>query len=366
MWMRVSIVIILALLVAGCDLNTGSSARKTKVKKSSTQTSVTSSVSPSLTQQEVIANTEASTVHITGRVGSGYVFGTGVVIDETKGWILTNAHVISGTSTLTVTLPDHTQPNARVIGQAPCEDIAVLEINQNPGGLQAIPFGEDQSVEQGDDVTAVGYPESFQDPFSADVKPTSTTGTVSTTGISAEPDESLPRYESLIQHQAFLNHGNSGGPLVDDQGRLIGINTLVNDMRPSGEPIQGQFYAISIDAIKQLLPRLETGENVGYVGWSLMANSPELAAQFAEVYGSQPPTSDGLLALGSDPGTPAYKHAIQAGDVIERVDGSPVSTVAELCAIVQSHGPGDVLTVDGESIDNGGSPYTWSEDIKLP
>jgi Trypsin-like peptidase domain len=234
MRMRLAIVIILALLVAGCDLNTGSSAQKTKVKKSSIKASVTSSVSPSLTQQEVIANTVASTVHITGRVGSDYVFGTGVVIDENKGWILTNAHVISGTSTLTVTLPDHGQLNARVIGQAPCEDLAVLEITQNPGDLQAIPLGEDDSVEQGDDVTAVGYPESFQDPFSADIKPTATTGTVSTTGISAEPDPSLPRYDSLIQHQAFLNHGNSGGPLVDDRGQLIGINTLANDMRPSG------------------------------------------------------------------------------------------------------------------------------------
>jgi len=288
-----------------------------------------------------------------------------VIIDATEGFVLTNAHVISGTSTITVTLPNHAQVHARVLGQAPCDDVAVLELNPNPGGLQAIELGQDGDVEQGDSVTAIGYPESYQDPFSSDVKPTATTGTVSTTGISAEPDASLPRYDSLIQHQAPVNHGNSGGPLVDDQARLIGINTLANDIGPSGEAIQGQYYAIGIDSIKQLLPTLEAGQNTGYVGWNLMANGADLDAQFTEAFGFQPPTSEGLLALGSDPGSPAYKHAIQAGDVIVAIDGSSVSTVPEICDVIESHGPGDVLTVDGVTTQDDGSLMDWTENIRL-
>jgi S1-C subfamily serine protease len=360
---RVAILIVVALVLVGCQDNSSEKARKTRAKKPTTQATATSA---SLTQQEVIADTEASTVRISGRIGESYVFGSGVVIDQTQGWILTNAHVVSGTSTLKVTLPDHQQVSARVLGQAPCDDIAVLELNPNPGDLPAIEMGQDEDIQQGDSVTAIGFPESYQDPFSENVSPTATTGTVSNTGISAEPDPSLPRYDSLIQHQAPVNHGNSGGPLVDAQARLIGINTLANAIGPSGEPIQGQYYAISIDAINELLPTLGSGQDIGYVGWSVLANSPDLSAQFAEAFGYAPPASDGLLALGSDPGSPASRHGFQAGDVIEAVDGSSVSTVPELCGVIESHGPGDVLTVAGVTIADDGTPISYTENIRIP
>jgi len=362
-----AIVVTVAILLCSCQDGSSPTARKSRVKKSSSQreTVTASSTSPSLSQQEIIADAEASTVHITARVGSNYAFGTGVVIDGSNGWILTNAHVISGASALTVTLPDHSQAHATVLGQAPCDDIAVLELSPNPGDLQAMELGDAAALQAGDSVTVIGFPESWQDPFSADMIPTANTGTISIARTSAEPDDSLPRYDSLIQHQAPVNHGNSGGPLVDDEGQLIGINTLVNTIGPSG-PIQGQYYAISIDAIQQLLPILEAGEDVGYLGWSLLSNSADLDSQFAEVFGYPPPASDGLLAVGSEPGSPAYKHGVEAGDLIRAVDDSPVSTVAELCDVLESHGPGDVLVVDGETIGDDGTPFSWSEQIKLP
>src|SRR4051812_42133478 len=97
MRVRLTIFVMLALLLFSCQ-ESSSTARKSKVQKTTTKTATaTVSTSPSLSQQQIISDAEASTVHITGRLGSGYVFGTGVVIDAAQGWILTNAHVISGT-----------------------------------------------------------------------------------------------------------------------------------------------------------------------------------------------------------------------------------------------------------------------------
>jgi serine protease Do len=224
-----------------------------------------------------------------------------------------------------------------------------------PRNLRAIELGDDEDVEEGDTVTAIGFPESLQDQLSPDTKPTATNGIVSATDISAEPDPSLPRYDSLIQHQAPVNHGNSGGPLVDDQARLVGINTLANTLGSSGEAIQGQYYAISVDSIKPLLPTLESRQNSSYVGWNLLALTPDVAAAYTEALGLPPPTFEGLVALGSDPGSPASKLPMQPGDVIVAVDGSPVSTVGEICGVVESHGPGDVLSVDGVTTQEDGT-----------
>jgi serine protease Do len=235
-------------------------------------------VSPFHTEAQLIARVAKSTVKLVGTVGKDTSEGSGVIVDASRSLVLTNAHVISGVVALKVVLNDGTDVAGRVLAQAPCDDLAVVEITQKPAAaasLVALPLGDSATLQAGDNVTALGYPTSLQQ--SGKEKPSATEGIVSALDIGAEFDASLPKYVSLIQHQAPINPGNSGGPLVDDHGRLVGINTLANTLA-NGRAIQGQYYAISVNHIKQLLPTLSAGKSSSNLGWDIIPNSPEVVS----------------------------------------------------------------------------------------
>jgi len=317
-----------------------------------------------LTPQEVIESAKPATVELFGKVGDSTVGGSGVVYDAANGRILTNAHVVEGVSQLKVKVGDQlpTLP-ARVVGQAPCDDLAVVQLGQLPPDLAELPLGDSATVENGDHVTVLGYPSGFQ---RAQQQAVSTTeGTVSNPSvIGNQISADLPRYQSLIQHQAPVNPGNSGGPLVDDQGDVIGINALTS--APEGN--QGQYFAISINQAKSVLPQLEAGDNPAYIGLSTvplrMYPDQALAADFAYQYGSDVVDEaravhlskrdyDGLYVLSSELGSPARRADIFPGDLIERIDGTRVTTVPKYCSILRSAAPGQTLAVDTRILTDG-------------
>jgi S1-C subfamily serine protease len=197
---------------------------------------------------------------------------------------------------------------------------------------------------------------------------TYTDGTISNPSTSAEIGANSPKYPSLIQHQAPVNHGNSGGPLVDDFGRLIGLNTLTGAGSDEGNQTQGQYYAISVDRIKQaLLADLTSGHSVDDLGWTLEPVSSDLLYSFydqdladavIDFLNSQEETS-GLMVLGTEPGSVAARNHFVLGDYITAINDTPVTSLADVCEIVQSKQPGSTLRVAGRLL----SPDTASDDF---
>lgn len=357
-----------ALLITAC----GSGEQRTATSVVTTPTTVAK-----LTSQQVFDLAKPSTVSLRAKQGKSDVGGTGVIIDAAKGLILTNAHVVSGTAALKAKVNDTTETAARVLGTAPCEDIAVVQMTTVPPDLKAIKFGSSASVRNQDEVVVLGYPASFADP--ALQKIVSTNGTVQSPNVAAEPDPSLPRYASTIQHSATVNPGNSGGPLLNDKGELIGINSLGNQKRG----VENQFYAISIDHIKQFLPDLTGGKSQADPGWDIAPFAQVPLADVFEItgYGTRAEGQqadqllaenniDGMFVFGTNPNSPADQAKIEGGDLIETIDNVPVTTAKAVCDILQSASPGQTLAVGGRYLTSGDGTQAfgskWAVKLTLP
>ena len=268
--------------------------------------------------------------------------GTGVVVDAKRGFVLTNDHVVAGATSVKARLDNGEEVNARVRGQAPCEDLAVIELSPQPRGLKSATLGRSAGLKAGDKVTALGFPGAFEEDIT-ERKLQSTEGTISSKPGPATLGGSLPNLPAVIQHQAPISPGNSGGPLFDDTGEVVGINTLA---ATSDSGAQNQNGAIAIDRAKSLLPGLENGEDSAYVGWSIQ-NIAEL--------------DNGLFVISVDSNSPADKGHMLFGDRIDKVDNTGVGGVPDVCDILGSKAAGDSVKVAGVELD--GSPYTTT--IKL-
>jgi S1-C subfamily serine protease len=356
-----------------------------------------------LTAQQVIAHATPSVVRIQGTTGAG----SGVVIDAQRQLVLTNAHVVVGNTALKAQLGNDTTTTSplRLVAASTCDDLAVVKLVTPIQNLKALPLGASASVRAGDAVTVLGFPGSFQTAAGgqqAGIQQASTvvanTGTVSQVNIQASPDPSLPTYQSLIVHQAPTNHGNSGGPLLNQQGQVIGINTLGN---PDN---QGQYYSIAIDYVKRLLPDLQAGQSHGLLGWNLeqlAADDPNLTPTLQRLYSDDPsyvpdasklasdtarflqarPPTTGMYDSGDQPGSPADKSNL-AGYLIVSINGTPVRTMSDVCGIVNSASPGQTLRIVDYNIDTGSDSsqltseqwiagvnfhsYTYYTDMKMP
>ncbi|HEX2275037.1 MAG TPA: S1C family serine protease [Acidimicrobiales bacterium] len=335
------------------------------------ETAPTTTAPRKLTSREVFEAARPSTVALFAKRGTADVGGTGVIFDAAKGLVLTNAHVVSGTAALKARINDQTEVPARILATAPCEDLAVVQLATVPPDLKAVPFGTSAAVQNQDEVVALGYPTSFSNP--AEQKLVSTSGTVQSPNVAAEPDPSLPRFPSAIQHSATINPGNSGGPLLNDRAELIGINTLRN-IGTRQQPIQGQYYAIAIDHIKPLLPDLTAGRSQADPGWNIAPFSQVPLADVFEAtgYGTRSEgveadrllaanDIDGIFVFGATPDSPADEANIELGDLIERINNVPVTTVKEVCDILQSASPGQTLEVRGRYLTNEGPEQDFGD-----
>ncbi|HXZ50304.1 MAG TPA: trypsin-like peptidase domain-containing protein [Usitatibacter sp.] len=249
--------------------------------------------------------------------------GSGVIVSR-EGYILTNDHVVDGVSDIQVTLQGGRTLPGRIVGTDPDTDLAVVRITAS--GLTPITFGHSDQTRVGDVVLAIG------DPFM--VGQTVTMGIVSAVGreISSNP------FGSFIQTDAAINPGNSGGALVDINGDLIGINTLIFS-RSGG--YQGIGFAIPVGLAKHVMEQIiETGGVTrGWLGVELGDITPELA----ESLGLK--DTRGAIVGAIERDSPAEKGGMKLGDVIVAVNGSPVAdTTATLNAIAEMH-PGKSVPV---------------------
>ena len=259
--------------------------------------------------------------------------GSGWVLDAGRGLVVTNFHVVNGAERFQVGVADSPR-TARLVAAAPCDDLAMLQVD-DPAGMRAFPLGSQDDVEQGDPVVALGYPANA----SLEDKLTSTTGNVSVTHTSVRvPSPDAAPLENVIQTDAALSPGNSGGPLIDRQGHLIGVNTAILTSLGSS-PVNGQGYAIGVDRVREIADALRDGRSQGWGGFGLaFPPADELAEK------QVPP---GVVATTPVPGTEAARTGF-GGVLITKINGAPLEpTMQSYCSAVHTVGSGDsaVLSV---------------------
>jgi S1-C subfamily serine protease len=275
----------------------------------------------------------------------GTATGSGFVVDD-EGTILTNAHVVDGADQVTVSFEEGGESiDAEVKGVDPDTDLAVLKID--PGDVEdltVLPLGDSSELEVGDPVVAIGNPFGLQR--------TVTTGIVSALQreINAPSGFSI---SNVVQTDASINPGNSGGPLLDSQGRVIGINSQI--ATGGGQGSVGIGFAVPVNTAKDLLPQLRQGEEIerAYLGVS-MATVNEDVANEADL-----PVESGALVESVEDGTPAEQAGLrgsaidelsgdisQTGDVIVAIDGEPVSSADDVVSAVAGKQPGDTVELE--------------------
>ncbi len=259
--------------------------------------------------------------------------GSGFVIDAEQGIIITNNHVIADADEVVANFNDGTSLDAEIIGRDPQTDLAVLRVDPAEKALVAVPFGDSEAMRVGDWVLAIGNPFGLGG--------TVTAGIVSAFGrdINSGP------YDNFIQTDAAINRGNSGGPLFNMNGEVIGINTAI--ISPSGGSI-GIGFAIPTDLAMGVIDQLrEFGETRR--GW-LGVRIQQVTDDIAESLGMD--EARGALVAGVVAGGPVDDGSIEPGDVIIEFDGQPVDTMRELPRIVAESPVGaevDVVVLrDGE------------------
>lgn len=270
-----------------------------------------------------------SVVTISSSVDSGLsegeATGTGVVVTS-NGEILTNAHVVDGASEVRVRFAGETEPVvADVVAADSGNDLALLRVNAS--GLTAATFAKPGSVRVGDQVVAIGYA------LALDGGPSITTGIVSALKRTIFTESGA--LNSLIQTDAAISSGNSGGPLANMRGEVVGINTAVarGDTNSSANNIG---FAISVDEVLAVLQQLRDqasgdAREEGFLGVSL-----------------EPRSDGGVGSIIStvQPGSPAQEAGIVVGDIVLAVDGEPVNGQAGLVAAIRDRSPGDSISIE--------------------
>jgi Do/DeqQ family serine protease len=236
--------------------------------------------------------------------------GSGVIVDAAQGYVLTNAHVVENASSIEVTTKDNRRFNGKLIGRDPDTDIAVLQIPA--GGLTAVPIGDSDRLQVGDFVLAIGNPFGLGQ--------TVTSGIISALGRSGLGIEG---YEDFIQTDASINPGNSGGPLVDLQGRVVGINTAI--LAPGGGNV-GIGFAVPINMARQVMDQLINYGEIrrGRIGVAIQDLTPDLAPALGTRHTS------GAVIARVEPGSPAERAGLRPNDIIVAINGAPMRSGSEL------------------------------------
>lgn len=236
--------------------------------------------------------------------GSGFIF-------TPDGFILTNSHVAHGAAAIDVTLADGSKYEAQLVGDDPDTDLAVIRINAP--NLAPAALGESQKIKVGQLVVAIGNPYGFQS--------TVTAGVVSALGRSLR-SSSGRLMDDVIQTDAALNPGNSGGPLVNSSGAVIGVNTAMI------LPAQGICFAIAIDTAKFVAGRLIRDGRISRSFIGLAGQNVPLPRRFVRFYNL--PVESGVLVVSLEPNSPARRAGLSEGDLIIGFAGRPVGGIDDL------------------------------------
>jgi putative serine protease PepD len=250
--------------------------------------------------------------------------GSGIVVDR-RGHILTADHVVDGSSSVSITLADGATRSARIVGQDPTTDLAVLSVDPSGLSLEPLALGDSAALQIGDPVTAIGDPFGYRRSMSV--------------GIVSGLDRTIQGLDGAsgvhaVQTDAAIDPGNSGGPLLDARGQVIGIVDQIATGGSGADSSTGVGFAISSDVARAELSALEHGSAPGhaYLG---VESAP------ASVTGG----GGGVVAVTVSNGSPAAKAGLHGGDIIDAVDGKPLRGVNDLIAKISAQRPGRSTTL---------------------
>ncbi|WP_218508175.1 DegQ family serine endoprotease [Variovorax sp. dw_308] len=250
--------------------------------------------------------------------------GSGFIVSA-DGIILTNAHVVKGAKEVTVKLTDRRELKAKVLGADPKTDIAVLKVEAR--NLPVVKLGSVEDLKVGEWVLAIGSPFGFEN--------TVTAGVVSAKGRSLPDDSAVP----FIQTDAAVNPGNSGGPLFNARGEVVGINSQIYS-RTGG--YQGVSFAIPIDLASKIEKQIAATGKVEHA--RLGVSVQEVNQTLADSFNLDKP--EGALIANVEKGGPADQAGLQTGDVIRKVDGKPIVSSGDLPAVISMATPGSKVQLD--------------------
>jgi S1-C subfamily serine protease len=272
-----------------------------------------------------------------------FAAGSGVIISA-DGLVLTNAHVVEGADVIQVRLSDKRTIRADLVGTSPSHDIALVRLRETTNLVPAT-LGSSDATQVGDQVVAIGNALALGD------TPTVTTGIVSAKGRTLEDGQTT--LKNLIQTDAAINHGNSGGPLLNAAGQVVGINSAgIPDAENLG-------FAIEIDAIRPLIDELKTGKDSevkvqAFLGIS-SADAKQLTPDEANQLGAK--GKDGVVVVDVQPQSAASDAGLEAGDILKQVDGKDVTGPQTLRDAIQGHQPGSTISIE---VDRDGQLKTLS------
>lgn len=250
--------------------------------------------------------------------------GSGFIVSP-DGLILTNAHVVRDAKDVTVKLTDRREFQAKVLGSDPKTDVAVLKIDAK--NLPVVPLGSSRDLKVGEWVLAIGSPFGFENSVSA--------GVVSAKGRSLPDDSFVP----FIQTDVAVNPGNSGGPLFNTRGEVIGINSQIYS-RTGG--YQGLSFAIPIDLATKIKDQIVATGKASHARLGVAIQ--EVNQTLADSFKLDKP--EGALVSNVDVGGPAAKAGVKTGDVIRKVNGQPIVASGDLPALIGQSAPGEKVTLE--------------------
>jgi putative serine protease PepD len=309
-----------AVVASTKDATGGTTTVTTTTASGGGSTAVASSTTSAgaRTAGEIYRSTSPGVVDLIVGSGQSEAEGSGFVVDK-KGDVVTNAHVVDGASTITVTFADGTKAKASVVGTDTTTDLAVVRVTGvSASKLHPLTLGDSDDVAVGDGVLAIGSPYGLSETL--------------TTGIASALDRTItsPSGATIggaIQTDAAINHGNSGGPLIDSDGHVIGVNAQIES---DSDGNTGVGFAIPSDTVRTVAAALIAGETVPH---------PQLGVRIEDG------TSGGTKLAAVTAGGAAAEAGLKAGDTITAIDGQAVSDADALASLIASHQPGDALKI---------------------
>ena len=282
-----------------------------------------------LSLQDIYSTVIDSVVSISSMTSSGTSSGTGIIMSP-DGYVITNHHVITGALVISVLTNDNQEYEAALVGSDEMSDLAVLKIDAR--GLQAAEFGDSSKLRVGDSVVAIG------DPLGVQLRGTMTNGIISAINRDLTVGD---RTMTLIQTNAALNNGNSGGPLINCYGQVIGINTVkMSSYYTATASVEGLGFAIPISVANPIIDELI--EN-GYVaGRPAIGISGDSLPSYYRTYYRLP---DGVYVTSVNEGSDAKAKGIREGDIVTAINGEKICSIDELNTVKNQYAAGDEVTL---------------------
>jgi putative serine protease PepD len=298
-----------------------------KGTSSSSLISLYKRTSPGVVDITVTSSSEGGNSFWNGQQQDSKAEGSGFVIDS-KGDIVTNEHVVDGATSITVKFQNGKTTKATLVGADADTDLAVIKVDPSVTNLTPLTLGNSSAVQTGQGVFAIGSPFGLTQSLSA--------GIVSATGrqISSPSNRTI---SNVIQTDAAINHGNSGGPLLDASGKVIGVNSQIESDSGGND---GVGFAIPSNTVKSVSSQLISGQKVAH---------PLLGVQIADANGT------GATITKVTSGSPAESAGLKAGDVITALDSQTITSAADLSAAVSSATVGQKVSI---TINRGGAIQT--------